>query len=714
MPEKFYKITSFDKSIAEIAARFHIADLRQIADENQAIFPTGGEDLTAPLAPSMVGQLLQLPLPDDDVCGAREWGQYVAAGGESLAAVCSKMNKDRRIDPSGKGKGVATPPWLTPDYLLNLFENQNVRGAHGADASSVQLSVGEVVAVPFPAVKTRARVLRTTPDAPTTFSVDPPWLYELTTLYESIRGRARRFEEQVVALRAVQREGVGEATRLVEMRRVLEVLTEHPKKPKELLRSEMGELGPVRTAISNAHNTLIDKLCTHVLEVERPDALAKMNDLGQGLLDSLRSAHFCDLAKQLRTNASRYSLRVNELCAALGYAYQVLFDSDFAEEAAKDVEAAVKYAAGVKPVKATALKSVDQQLASQVESIASAPPPDSALGVMTTLVRNIGGLVTSSVGNLPGPSSLAVALFRLYAVAQKAKFLLAGRVVTTVEIDQEASVLIAFARNTFASDDAEGEEIMIAIAEVRTAVKVGTRVESIPNKVAILNRIDGEVGDAVMIGARWTAGMTIAGVFVLVFSIADMWRPANGEDHNFNVTDGTAAVGGAVIVALGIVRLFGSKAAISVAGRLSAGIGVVLAGYQWYADAKAGNDTTADKLGTVGSALLALSLIPEPFSPVLAVAGGVLVVASIAYSLFEDDGVRNLFRTGAKRWFLVQTRQIREGAHFKIQQGTLEPSVKALEDAVLAADFFDVDLGQHDFLMTLVGTEDQVNLLLGK
>ena len=75
-------------------------------------------------------QDIQIPLPDD-YASMWVWGQYVAKGGESLDAVCAKMNKDPRIDPRGEGAAIGTPPWLTPDYLLNLIENAAVRGGTG-------------------------------------------------------------------------------------------------------------------------------------------------------------------------------------------------------------------------------------------------------------------------------------------------------------------------------------------------------------------------------------------------------------------------------------------------------------------------------------------------------------------------------------------------------------------------------------------------------
>ncbi|MDP9034462.1 MAG: hypothetical protein M3O50_06615 [Myxococcota bacterium] len=705
-----YRVTQFDKGLVEIAARFHVPDVRAILEQNADIFPTGAEEVNV-ITPSLVGQILQIPFPDD-YDRQWDWGTHVARAGESLAAVCAKMNRDPRIDPRRLGAAIGTPPWLTPEYLLNLFENANVRGGHGADAKSVSLAAGEVVNVPFPRVASRSRVIATSHALSTAFEIEPAWIIELTNQIEAFSGQARRLEPMIVALREVQREGLREANRLVGMQRVMEILKAHPAKPRQLLTSEFSDLAPVERALDALRGLATDKLFTNILQVERAAAYDATLSLGRSLLATLRSPDLHSLAQRLCKEANRYPRVVNELCAALAYAYEVLGDSPLEDEAMTDVDACVRYVAGRKPVSGDAFAQVDPALARAIPRVDQSDLPATTLGSMTSLVRNLGGAVTASVGNLPGPSTLSVALYRLWGLRVASKAVAAAtRTTTTTVVTTETAVLIRFARNAFAADAAEGDEILIAIAEVRlTAAFTKTAGPPPAFRSQVLERYSGA-----MSAPRWSAGLAITGVIVLVFSVSDMIQ--KGE---VNATDGLAATGGMASTALGAVQLFArlEASAMKGIGRGAAGLGIVLSLAGWMADEKAGADTTADKLSTAGSLLLGLSLvelaaIPEPFSPVLAAAGGLLVVAGIAYSVLNDDAVRDYFRTGTKKWFLGQARSFMLGPHATAQAAALHGGAKALEDAILSADFFAVDVGQRAALGRLLSSRQEIDMLIG-
>jgi hypothetical protein len=188
-----------------------------------------------------------------------------------------------------------------------------------------------------------------------------------------------------------------------------------------------------------------------------------------------------------------------------------------------------------------------------------------------------------------------------------------------------------------------------------------------------------------------------------------------------NATDAIAATGGMAVTALSAVKLFATLSPDLLKGlsRGAAGLGFVLSLAQLISDSKAGADTTADWLSTSGSALLGISIlelaaIPEPFSVGLAIVGGALVIGSIVYSLVTDDGVSNLFRTTAKRWFLGQARTFMAGPHYAAQQGSLVGKAKALEQAILDADFFSVDAGQRSALSAILSSPEEVGMLLGE
>ena len=707
---RVYRVTQFDKSLVEIAARFHVSDARVILENNTDVFPTGGEDVNT-IPASLVNQDIQIPLPDD-YSNMWEWGQYVARGGESLAAVCAKMNKDPRIDPRGLGAAIGTPPWLTPDYLLNLIENAPVRGGHGADASSVSLAPGEIVNVPFPPVSSRKRVIATSPGLPTTFQLEPTWLMDFINQYLAFSAQVRKYETQVAALRETQREGLGEVQRLAGMQRVLEVLKAHPAKPRQLLATEFGQLPPVESALKDARALAMDKLYANILKNERGPAYDGALALGRSILTTLRSDGLYRLAQKLHDDANLYPRRVNEFCAALAYAYQVLGDSPLADEMMPDVEACVRYVAGKKAVSGDAFSQVDPALANAIPAIATTDPPATALGVMTTLIRNLGGGVTAAVGNLPGPSTLSVALYRLWGLHVTSNAVAAATTTTSVSVTTtETAVLVRFTRNAFAEDDAAGEQILIAIAEVRqTQTFTITVAPNASYRAQLLERYDNA-----MSSPAWTKGLAITGVLIMVFSISDMVQKGQ-----VNATDAIAATGGMAVTALSAVKLFATLSPDLVKGltRGAAGLGFVLSLAQLIADSKAGADTTADWMSTSGSALLGISIlelavIPAPWSVGLAAVGGALVIGSIVYSLVTDDGVSNLFRTTAKRWFLGQARTFMAGPHYTAQQGSLAGKAKALEQAILDADFFSVDAGQRSALSAILSSPEEVGMLLG-
>jgi hypothetical protein len=188
-----------------------------------------------------------------------------------------------------------------------------------------------------------------------------------------------------------------------------------------------------------------------------------------------------------------------------------------------------------------------------------------------------------------------------------------------------------------------------------------------------------------------------------------------------NATDAIATTGGMAVTTLSAVKLFANLSPDLLKGltRGAAGLGFVLSLAQLIADSQAGADTKGDWLSTSGSALLGISIlelaaVPEPFSVGLAVVGGALVIGSIVYSLVTDDGVSNLFRTTAKRWFLGQARTFMAGPHYTAQKGSLEGKAKALEKAILDADFFSVDAGQRSSLAAILSSPEEVGMLLGE
>ena len=124
---RVYKVTGFDTSLDDIAARFHVHP-QAVMEMNFELFPKGF--LEDPWD-SVVGKYLNLP--DDPGSAEYDWTPYVAKAGDTLSGICAKKNKHLKIDPQARGSDIPTPPFLTPEYLLNAFPNADLRAAHGTD-----------------------------------------------------------------------------------------------------------------------------------------------------------------------------------------------------------------------------------------------------------------------------------------------------------------------------------------------------------------------------------------------------------------------------------------------------------------------------------------------------------------------------------------------------------------------------------------------------
>ena len=254
-----YTITPYDVSVEELAQRFHIGDPKAILKINPTLFPTGAD--SGQFTAGMHGLAIFLP---DATKSNLDWTPYTASAGETLAHVCKKMNKDRRIDPSRKGRDIPTPPWLTPQYLLDAYENADLRAGHGADASKVKLAPGEMVNVSFPQRLAGARHIAATPKGTTTFHVPPDWVIELTNAYESIRARTRAFEPSVNALRETRRSAAVEVSALNACDSNLQLTIDHPAHAPQLHTSEITSLRKMSRALATLHDTAAASMVDNV------------------------------------------------------------------------------------------------------------------------------------------------------------------------------------------------------------------------------------------------------------------------------------------------------------------------------------------------------------------------------------------------------------------------------------------------------------------
>jgi hypothetical protein len=700
-----YKITRFDANVQDVAARFHIAYPQQILEMNLSVFPSEGALTDMPA--SAVGQVIDLPEPATEPDFALEY--YVSTGGQTLAALCATKNKDRRIDPSRGKHPVATPPWLTPDYLLNLYENAELRAGHGPDPSTVTLTRGEVVNIPFPAGSGGPRSIAAIANGQVKVIVPPPWVLELMRFYESIRSRTRAFEAGLARLRTLQQAGMREAQGLIALQGVLALTIEHPAAPAQLIGSELASLRQLDRDLGYLVATAMNTMVTHVCDELVPDDVRDVLAIGQGILDDLRSDFLKERSAQLKKEAARYARASNELCDVLAYAYQTLADSPLHKDAGADIRAAAEYLAGVRPVDVSRLDPVDRDLASAVRSLSKGPVPDLPLGTMISLLQVTG----ATVGNLPGPSTLAVALVRLHGLYTADAF--ASQVsVVTAEYSAQSAVFVGLASNALARTAEEQDEVMIAVVRVRSLALSARPLNEVETS-GFLSAIDNKLAGTTMASPVWVGGLSLLNVFIIVLA-RDNIR-ANGVNAN-NVA---SLVGGLAVTGLGLGKLaqllgYVEEATINGVGRGIAVLGVVMGAAQTWAAIRKSNRDTGDIVGsavsTLGSILLLMSAAPEPASPFLAVAGGALIVGSAVYQAIHDgdsEQLKNLFRSDAKVWWLGQEKAMRAGRQFGMVQSkipALAAKAAAFHQAIVDADFVLIDASRRGDLTHLVAPQD--------
>jgi len=705
-----YKITAFDKNVADLAARFSIANPSIIYELNQDVFDIGG-DVHVAFEPSHVGLVIQIP--EDPNQGLYVWETYTAKKGETLAAICAKKNKDRRIDPSRKGVGACTPPWLEPQYLLDLFENQNVRAGHGAEAGKVSLGQGELVAIPFPKSTLGAKPIHATPNGKTKVEVHPTWIDEIDNWVKSLQTRTRKFEASMLALRKQKEKGMRETQILQAARAVLTLEIERPAGGRDQVERDIASMNRFATVLDDLIGVSLQEMFVNAAKNLEPVLLQDTTTLGEGIVKDLKGDDLKRLVKALVKVADRYPRTTNELSWALCYAYQTIADSFLSDKIAADIESAARYLAGLKKVKVDGLMSKDPKFAQAIQAISSGAAID-PLAELISLLQ----LAGSSVGNLPGPSTLAVAVVRLKAVYNGYKRVLAQRnslsVTVTISIEEQA-ILTRAAVNALTRNEGEAMDLLIVASEVRTSTTIAAlHPESFQKGYmkAALEQANKAANDGIMSSPRWTAGMTFVNILVAGLVAYEI---LGGSSNTHSLTDWAAVGIGGGAALPGILKVVTSNAIVGAiaegAARVVAVAACLYAGYQTYKSYEKG-----DKLGvvlnlmsTIGSGLLFASCFAGPFGAVLATAGGVLVVLSGVASV-----VRDLIHSSTSRWWEAMVESFEGGDIYKAvvkKAPALAAKVASLKSAMSATTFLLVDPAETATLRKYVD-EEHASMLL--
>jgi hypothetical protein len=709
-----YKITRFDRMVADIAQRFHIESPAAIISLNPTVFEPNTEYANIRL--DQVGQTIQIPdepNPDD-----YDWENYISPGNESLTAVCTAKNRDRRIDPRGSGGvGVPAPPWLVPQWLLDHYRNADVRASHGSGADQVVLAAGEVLMIPFPRTAARKQGLVVTPKGRVRATLDPSWLTELRTFYESIRFRCRMFERGLNRMRELQRLGLVEASVVYALRDIMRLTIDHPAQSPDLKKAEIATLKNIDTALTAYGDIAMDALHKRVLQLARPDESKALVDQGTQILTDLRSQQLDDLTKKLIAERALHPRAVNELSDVLAYAFELLEDSPLADDAAEDVAQAGKYLAALTPPSVAAIYEVDRDLSDAMKDVPAvkARPPSGALG---TLVSALGS-ASASVGNVAGPSTLFVAIFRMRCV-RMAKMLAAGVVKNTFDMLGTAETL-SIGLNSIAGNSSQKEEFVNLVVKVRQGK---ADIELTP----FLREVDGKISGRTMASTRWVVGIGVVDAVALVLCWRDI--QVRGLTIQTGAAFAGAVAGSAAVLGTGLqmsVR-FLSRGAINISldvlGRGVAGAGIIVGGFQAYASWTAGDKTGAllNGVGAAGAALLLIAAFPTPASPVLAAIGGAMEVGTGIASVARDcsgmtaDDWKDIVRSKEKIWWLRQEAGMEGAPLFKAASANepqLTAKASALRQAIDSASFLDIDISQRDELSKRVPDSASIEALLG-
>jgi hypothetical protein len=726
-----YKITSFDTTIADIAQRFHIGGGELgpfiIINMNPAILASISP--FGQLTMDKVGQIIQLPddpTPDDVDW---EWEPYVSSGTETLQSICDSHNKDKRIDPSGRGSGIPSPPFLTPQSLLDMYRNADVRGAHGGDASGVSLAKGEVLLIPFPRPPAHKQALEVTPQGKTKVLLDPPWLTELRNFYESIRQRTRFFEVDLGRIRALQRRGLLEVDVLHPLKEVLRMTIEHPSVPKELKPNEIASLKAIDQVLDDFGNTAMDTMHQRVFEILRNSEMQDIVARGKQLLADLRDPHFDELTKKLTGERALHPRAMNELCDVLGYAYSILEDSFLADDAATDIGGVTAFLAGGRPVKGDPFRQVDPALADAIAQVPAAPPPGGALGTIVQALA-VANATAGNIRDIVLPSSLMVSLVRLEVVRAAKAFADAfgnNGMSATAQAQLQAKawkVIMRLASSPLQEDD------LIKLGE---AVRAIDDPKMFPDTVAdTLQVIDDAISGHSQASARWVAGVRLVNLIAFVLAGYDVLK--NGLNLQNGVSGFASFAGFAAtmtpwattkLLQWGVIGARTATTAGRVMGLTAGGVGVGVGLFQTVQAVRADDTggTVLNGVGTLGSTLLVIAMFPSPLSIPLAVTGGILVVGTGAISAVEAlssltaDDWKDINPTSSQQsvWWRHQERHFERGDICKqvlAVQPALATKAAAFRRAIDDASFLLIDTSQKDALFKLVPDDESRQALM--
>ncbi|APR81178.1 Hypothetical protein A7982_06525 [Minicystis rosea] len=749
-----YVYSSWDRDLDSVAKRFRTTpELIRIASVR---LNPEWRDLKTPVFAALLedGQLINVPLPLEE--RGWHWFPYVPSSTETLEGICKKKNADK----ARAGMAPLSPQYVWLHVLNWQFREDHLRRNRphmddlDKDPSATSATPkSPTLWIPYPdtvqlgvvAVGTYDVVPKAAaaPPKQATVVVEHDWLYLLDKKLEDIGFYAERLAAANAFCEKVRMEYAAEAARLAPLRFLLGTMTEMNRSRNDVtaLIAELDKLQGVTDTLMGINPAGIYRM---------PEDETRRSH-SERLRDLLRSAELKSLVdkylkEELDHDVNGDAARLNTISRALEAGYLAWGDGYYGDERDQDVENAVdvigKSVGGAPPPEAkTALASILSLVGTPNEypplfrpkaaAPTGVPEPRSSARDVVPALGAAAAPALALMGNLPGPSTLSVAVVKLhvarllvrkaanpdYQVAKRQWLLDIYKKVLRFNAEEEALMNKIIGEIDGAAGILKGTTLggMLrdkALAESRTHVYESSR------------ELAAKVGGRLQTSKAWSSGL----VLLNAFALAAAWMAyTNGDDLTASLSGLTNAVNlGSAAFTTGVATLKCAEAFKFLSGiprahnlvqslanlspAASAGFGVVSGIFCLVAGGATMLDNWRDPLGTsftsgalqfLGGvsfevAAIAVILGASPAAPLVIgaeITGGLCLVAS---ALFADkDALDKLLEPATKKIFRYHIGKFKQTKQYQtmVKNGhtELESALKAVESATDAAVFADFD-----------------------
>jgi hypothetical protein len=617
-----------------------------------------------------------------------EW-RNITVKASSLGELCDQDKKKR--DPLRIGA-----PVLTPELLYFHIANEAYRRFyatrvdHGARRNldlmpgSLRFEKGDELFLPYP-IRRQGAIVSATPSNGTTPSATaalaPPWVIQFHDLLKRIDAKAAALAPLNQLCLSYDHEGSQAWAHIAVLHKLVNL---QQRDAREFQQISLAKLADLFVTLDDRTR---DILYVHGADNVAPDAYNRRMTLANELkaLMSMERPSTCDgeLSRQdLEANLSKFPReRINHDQLLIEMKDKILARAFLAIEAS--------------PLAAYAEETADKVIAELAIAKALEAAKEQTKEGGSASGGAVASIVSTSVGNLPGPSSLAVAFvyirsFRLVTEAAKA----AGDPTKTATLG--AAFFNALAAATTV-ETAETVKKAALSSDPAVVAKAASSIAEIEGKKKVISEA---VSANFMVGKGWNLGIALVNLYALYNTIVT-YDP-NTPRKAVNI------LGGVVMGGLSVIQLLSSFAPegafatlLKVAGTKCSVVAILVSMVSGVVTCvtEDGNTRTAGEfqvasgaLSLGGFGLLALGF--TPWGLLFVVAGGLAMVASVGYS--NADAIKRHWGPGP---VVVLREQLGIFLGFSVVQRAESKNavLKPVVDAILALIKADDASGLHDF-----------------